>query len=94
MRYCGAKPVFADCLPDTWNIDPEDIKRKISDKTKGIIPVHIYGNPCDMDSIMEIAREHGLFVLEDAAECLGASYKDKKAGTFSVAGTFSFGNRL
>jgi len=95
VRYCGAKPVFADCLPDTWNIDPEDIKRKISDKTKGIIPVHIYGNPCDMDSIMEIAREHGLFVLEDAAECLGASYKDKKAGTFGVAGTFSFfGNKI
>ncbi len=95
VRYCGAVPVFADCLEDTWNIDPEDIKRKITPKTKGIIAVHLYGNPCDMDAIMEIAREHNLFVLEDAAECHGATYKGKKAGTFGDVGTFSFfGNKI
>ncbi len=75
VRYCGATPVLADCLEDSWNIDPEDIKRKITPATKGIIPVHLYGNPCDMDSIMAIAKEHNLFVLEDAAECHGATYK-------------------
>ncbi len=95
VKYCGATPVFADCLRDTWNIDPEDIKRKITDKTKGIIPVHLYGNPCDMDPIMEIAEEHGLFVIEDAAECHGAEYRGKKAGTIGTAGIFSFfGNKI
>lgn len=78
VKYCGATPVFADCLSDTWNIDPEDIKKKITKHTKGIIPVHLYGNPCDMDAIMEIAKEYDLFVLEDAAECHGATYKGKK----------------
>lgn len=95
VRYCGAAPVFADCLKDTWNIDPEDIKRKITNRTKGIMPVHLYGNPCDMDAIMEIAKEHNLFVLEDAAECHGAEYKGKKAGTIGQAGIFSFfGNKI
>lgn len=95
VKYCGATPIFADCLPDTWNIDPEDIKRKITPKTKGIIPVHLYGNPCDMDAIMDIAKEHNLFVLEDAAECHGAEYKGKKAGTIGEVGTFSFfGNKI
>lgn len=95
VRYCGATPVFADCLPDTWNIDPEDIKRKITPKTKGIIPVHLYGNPCDMEPIMEIAKEHQLFVLEDAAECHGATYHGKKAGSWGDAATFSFfGNKI
>lgn len=95
VKYCGATPVFADCLADTWNIDPEDIKRKISPRTKGIIPVHLYGNPCDMDAIMEIAKENNLFVLEDAAECHGATYKGKKVGTFGDVGTFSFfGNKI
>ncbi len=95
VRYCGAVPVFADSLADTWNIDPEDIRRKITPKTKGIIPVHLYGNPCDMDPIMDIAREYNLFVLEDAAECHGAVYKGKKAGNFGIASTFSFfGNKI
>lgn len=95
VRYCGATPVFADCLPDTWNIDPEDIRRKITPKTKGVIPVHLYGNPCDMNPIMEIAKENNLFVLEDAAECHGATYYGKKAGTFGDASTFSFfGNKI
>lgn len=95
VRYCGATPVFADCLPDTWNIDPEDVKRKITTKTKGIIPVHLYGNPCDMDAIMQIAKTNDLFVIEDAAECHGAEYNGKKAGTIGDVGTFSFfGNKV
>jgi len=95
VRYCGATPVFADCLPDTWNIDPADIERKITPKTKGIIPVHLYGNPCDMDAIMDIAKKYNLFVLEDAAECHGSTYKGKVTGTFGDAATFSFfGNKI
>lgn len=95
VRYCGATPVFVDCLPNTWNIDPKDVEKKITCKTKGIIPVHLYGNPCDMDAIMDIARKHNLFVLEDAAECHGATYRGKKAGSFGNAGTFSFfGNKI
>ncbi len=95
VKYCGATPVFVDCLPDTWNIDPNDVEAKITEKTKCIIPVHIYGNPCDMDAIMSIAKRHNLYVLEDAAECHGAEYKGKKAGTIGDAGTFSFfGNKI
>jgi perosamine synthetase len=95
VRYCGATPVLVDCLPDTWNIDPTDMERKITSKTKGVIPVHLYGNPCDMDSIMDLAKQHDLFVVEDAAECHGATYKGKKAGTFGIAGVFSFfGNKI
>lgn len=95
VKYCGATPVFADCLPDTWNIDPADIERKITARTKCIIPVHLYGNPCDMDSIMAIAKKHGLSVIEDAAECHGAEYNGKCAGTIGDIGTFSFfGNKI
>lgn len=95
VRYCGATPVFADCLSDTWNIDPEDVERKITPKTKGIMPVHLYGNPCDMDAIMSIAKKHNLFVLEDAAECHGATYDGRKVGSFGDAAAFSFfGNKI
>jgi perosamine synthetase len=95
VRYCGATPILVDCLPDTWNIDPADMENKITARTKGVIPVHLYGNPCDMDAILEIAQRHNLFVVEDAAECHGATYKGKKAGTFGVAGVFSFfGNKI
>ncbi len=95
VRYCGAKPVLVDSLPDTWNIDPADMERKITPQTKGVIPVHLYGNPCDMDAIMSIAKKHGLFVLEDAAECHGATYAGKKAGTIGDVGVFSFfGNKI
>jgi perosamine synthetase len=95
VRYCGAKPILVDCLPDTWNIDPADMERKITPRTKGVIPVHLYGNPCNMDAILFIAKKHGLFVLEDAAECHGAKYGGKKAGTFGDVGVFSFfGNKI
>lgn len=95
VRYCGATPVFADCLRDTWNIDPADVERKITPRTKCIIPVHLYGNPCDMGAIMDIAKKHDLYVVEDAAECHGATYNGKKTGTIGDIGTFSFfGNKI
>lgn len=90
VLYCGGKPVFADVDPKTYNIDPEDIKRKITDHTRAIIPVHYAGQPCDMDAIQKIAEEYHLMVIEDGAHALGAKYKGKKIGTFSDMTTFSF----
>jgi UDP-4-amino-4,6-dideoxy-N-acetyl-beta-L-altrosamine transaminase len=90
VLYCGGTPVFADIDPKTYNIDPEDIRRKITDKTKAIIAVHLAGQPCDMDAIHAIAREHNLIVIEDAAHALGAEYKGKKIGALSDMTTFSF----
>jgi len=90
ILYIGAKPVFVDVLKDTWCIDPEKIKQAITPLTRAIIPVHIYGNLCDMDTIMEIAREHQLKVIEDAAEGLGSEYFGRKAGSIADAATFSF----
>lgn len=90
VLYCGGTPVFADVDPKTYNIDPEDIKRKITDRTKAIIPVHLAGQPCDMDAIHKIAEEHGLIVIEDGAHALGSEYKGKKIGTLSDMTTFSF----
>ena len=86
----GAKPVFVDCLADTWNIDPTQIEKKITKNTKAIMPVHTYGHPCDMDAIKKIARKHKLFIIEDAAEVHGAEYKGKKAGSFGDIACFSF----
>lgn len=88
--YCGAKPVFADVKADTYNIDPEDIKRKITDKTKAIVAVHFTGQPCEMDEIHAIAKEHNLVVIEDAAHAIGADYKGKMVGSISDMTTFSF----
>lgn len=88
--YLGAKPVFADIKKDTYNVDSDDIKRKITDKTKAIIPVHYTGQPCEMDEIYKIAKEHNLVVIEDAAHALGADYKGKKIGSISDMTTFSF----
>lgn len=90
VLYCGGKPVFADIKPDTYNIDPEDIRRKISDKTKAIIAVHFTGQPCGMDEIHAIAKEYNLIVIEDAAHALGADYKGQKIGCVSDMTTFSF----
>lgn len=90
VLYIGATPVFVDVLEDTWCIDPKKIKAAITPKTKAIIPVHIYGNLCEMDAIMQIASEHNLVVLEDAAEGLGSLYNGKKAGSIAHAGVFSF----
>jgi dTDP-4-amino-4,6-dideoxygalactose transaminase len=86
----GAKPVYADVDPRTFNIDPKEIEKKITKKTKAIYVVHYGGQMCDMDPIMEIAREHNLFVLEDCAHAHGAKYKGKQAGSIGDVGVFSF----
>lgn len=88
--YCGAKPVFADIKADTYNIDPADIRRKITERTKAIVAVHYTGQPCEMDEIHQIAKEHKLIVIEDAAHALGADYKGRKIGSVSDMTTFSF----
>ena len=90
VLYCRAKPVFCDVDIKTYNIDPEKIKNKITKKTKAIIPVHTFGQPAEMDKILEIAKKHDLFVIEDAACALGAKFKGKYAGTFGDIGCFSF----
>ena len=90
----GAKPVFIDSLPDTWQLDPRDLERKITSKTKAVIAVHLYGMMCDMDAVMKAAKKHNLYVIEDCAEAIGSRYKDKHAGTFGDISTFSFfGNK-
>lgn len=90
VLYCGGTPVFADVDPYTYNIDPEDIRKKITDKTKAIIAVHLAGQPCDMNEIHSIAQEHNLIVIEDGAHALGSVYKGKKVGCLSDMTTFSF----
>jgi perosamine synthetase len=90
VTYCGARAVFVDAEPKTWNIDPALIEAKITPRTKGIIVVHLYGHPVDMDAILAIARSRGLFVLEDAAEAHGATYKEKTVGSIGDIATFSF----
>ncbi len=88
--YCGGTPVFADIKKDTYNIDPEDVERKITDKTKAIIPVHYTGQPCELDAIHEIAKRHSLIVIEDGAQVISGEYKGKKIGALSDMTTFSF----
>ena len=90
VLYCGGTPVFADVDPYTYNIDPKDIRKKITDKTKAIIAVHLAGQPCDVDEIHSIAQEHNLIVIEDGAHALGSVYKGKKVGCLSDMTTFSF----
>jgi perosamine synthetase len=88
--HCGAKPVLADVTSDTWTLDPEDVRRRITPNTRAIMPVHLYGHPCDMDPIMAIARQHNLFVVEENAEALGAEYRGTKTGAIGDIGCFSF----
>lgn len=90
ILYVNAKPVFVDIDPKTYNIDPEKIEEAITDKTKVIMPVHLYGQPADMDSINKIAKVHDLKVIEDAAQAHGAIYKDKKVGNLGDMACFSF----
>lgn len=90
VTYVGATPIFVEPNIETFNIDPLLIEEAITVKTKAIIPVHLYGQPCDMDSIMKIAKKYNLFVVEDCAQAHGASYKGKKIGTFGDAAGFSF----
>ncbi len=86
----GAIPVFVDVRENDYNIDPDKIEEAISTRTKAILPVHIFGAPCDMDKIMAIAKRHGLRVIEDDAQAIGSEYKTKKAGTLGDIGCFSF----
>ncbi len=86
----GAKPVFADIDPRTFNIDPNKVEGVVSEKTKVIIPVHLFGQCADMDPILEVAREHNLKIIEDAAQAIGAQYKGRNAGTMGDLGCFSF----
>ena len=90
VTYVGATPVFVEPRIETFNIDPEKIEEKITDKTKAIMPVHLYGQSCDMYPILEIARRRGLKVIEDCAQAHGATYKGRKVGTFGDAAGFSF----
>jgi dTDP-4-amino-4,6-dideoxygalactose transaminase len=88
--YVKATPVFVDCDPDTWQIDPSKIEEKITDKTKAIIAVHLYGQPFDIDAVKAIADKHNVFLIEDAAQAHGAKYKGKRVGQFGEMGCFSF----
>jgi perosamine synthetase len=90
ILYCGAKPVFADIDPKTFNINPEEVKEKISRKTKAILAVHLYGQPCAMDALREICQDHGLLLIEDACQAHGAEYGRKKVGSFGDCAAFSF----
>ncbi len=94
ISLAGATPVFVDSLPDTWQMDPEDVRRKITSRTKALMVVHLYGHPCDMDALIAIAREHKLFMIEDCAEAFGSRYSGRHVGTFGEVATFSFyGNK-
>jgi perosamine synthetase len=93
--YTGAKPVFVDSLENTWQMDPEDVKKKITNKTKAIMAVHIYGYPCEMNELVKIAKENQIFLIEDCAEALGSKYDGKFCGTFGDISTLSFyGNKI
>ena len=94
INYTGAKPIFVDSDPLTWQIDTKAIEQKISNKTKAIMAVHIYGHPCEMDEIMRISYKYKLKVVEDCAEAIGTLYKGKHVGSFGDISTFSFfGNK-
>jgi len=88
--YIGAVPVFADIDPHTYNINPDEIEKKITTRTKAIMPVHIFGQPAAMEKIMQLAAKHNLAVVEDACESLEATYRGQKTGTFGLAGVFAF----
>jgi dTDP-4-amino-4,6-dideoxygalactose transaminase len=90
VSLCGAKPVFVDHNEKTFNIDVEKIERAINGKTRAIIPVHLYGQPAEMESILEIAKKHNLFVIEDCSQAHLSEYKNKRAGGIGDIGTFSF----
>ena len=94
ITYTGATPVFVDSLESTWQMDPDDVLRKITPKTRALMVVHLYGHPCDMDQLVSIAKEHGLFLVEDCAEAFGSLYKSRHVGTFGDIATYSFfGNK-
>ena len=89
VTYCGAMPVFVDCDRETWTLVPEQITAKITARTRAIMPVHIYGHPCDMDPILELAARHDLAIIEDAAEALGSDYRQRSCGTLGRAASLN-----
>ena len=94
ITYTGAKAVFVDSLQDSWQMDPDDVTKKITASTRAIMCVHLYGHPCDMDKLVNITSENNLFLIEDCAEAIGSIYKGKHVGTFGDVATFSFyGNK-
>ena len=94
ISYVGATPIFVDSTSTDWQMDPEDVIRKVTPRTRAIMVVHLYGHPCDMDAISTIAKRHGLFVIEDCAEAFGSRYHRKHVGGFGDIATFSFyGNK-
>jgi perosamine synthetase len=90
ITYLGARPVFVDVLPDTWCIDPAGVEAAITPRTKAIIAVHVYGNVCDMQALLDIAERHGLALIEDAAEAIGSAWQGQAAGSLGTFSTFSF----
>lgn len=90
ISHCGAKPVFVDIHPQTYNIEPAAIETAITERTKAIVPVHLYGQPADMGPIMDLAEQHGLYVIEDAAQAIGARIKGRRVGSIGHAGCLSF----
>jgi perosamine synthetase len=94
IAYTGATPVFVDSLADTWQMDPEDVARKITPKTRGVMAVHLYGHACNLKALRAICDEHSIFLIEDCAEAIGSLYNGNHVGTFGDISTFSFfGNK-
>ena len=95
VTYCGARPIFVDSSPETWQLDGRLLEAALTQRTKAIVPVHLYGHPCDMDPILEFSARHGLAVVEDAAEAHGAEYRGRRVGALGNIGCFSFyGNKI
>ncbi len=95
INYLGARPVLVDVEPETWNLDPELIEAKITARTRAIVPIHTYGHPAEMDRIKAVARKNNLFIVEDAAEAIGAEYKGRRAGSFGKVAAFSlYANKI
>ena len=95
VKYVGAEPVFADCDPQTWNIDPESVARLLTNRTRAVIPVHLYGEPADLAALRDLAKRHGFSLVEDAAEAHGAVHAGKRVGSWGEVGVFSFyGNKV
>jgi dTDP-4-amino-4,6-dideoxygalactose transaminase len=90
VSYTGATPVFVDCTPDTWEIDATEIEKRITNKTKAVIGVHLYGQPFDIDTVREVCNRHNLYLIEDAAQAQGSTYKGKTVGGFAEMACFSF----
>ena len=88
IMHLGARPIFVDILPDSWCLDPDQVRSAITPRTKAIVAVHLYGNLCDMDTLLAIGAEYGIPVIEDAAEAIGSVYQGKQAGSMGIFGAF------